>query len=138
MSSALEHTFAIVESSVLADDDFGYPASLAFVPSDRAGWRELLWQHVGEERIPTAVVDPNGSETLFTPLPRSFARAWGDRLLGRVSVMVQARHSLAGRGPGPAHEATIARSDLATLSPSAPHVDRRGGSSRIAARAARG
>jgi len=82
MSEITDKTDELFMAASRSDDDLGYPADVAFVPSDEEWTDDVLWRNLIEGQA--AVLVGEDTELLLVPLRRGVI----DRLRGRVPVSV--------------------------------------------------
>jgi hypothetical protein len=85
MSETTDKTDELFMAASRSDDDLGYPADVAFVPSDEEWTDDVLWRNLIEGQATVLVGED--TELLLVPLPRGVL----DRLRGRVPVSVAPR-----------------------------------------------
>jgi hypothetical protein len=85
MSEITDKTDELFMVASRSDDDLGYPADVAFVPSDEEWTDDVLWRNLIEGQATVLVGED--TELLLVPLRRGVI----DRLTGRVSVSVAPR-----------------------------------------------
>lgn len=85
MSEITNKTDELFMAASRSDDDLGYPADVAFVPSDEEWTDDVLWRNLIEGQATVLVGED--TELLLVPLRRGVI----DRLTGRVPVSVAPR-----------------------------------------------
>jgi hypothetical protein len=85
MSEITDKTDELFMAASRSDDDLGYPADVAFVPSDEEWTDDVLWRNLIEGQATVLVGED--TELLLVPLRRGVI----DRLTGRVPVSVAPR-----------------------------------------------
>lgn len=83
MSEIIDKTDELFMAVSRSDDDLGYPADVAFVPSDEEWTDDVPWRSLIEGQATVLV----GEDTELAPLRRGVI----DRLRGRVPVSVAPR-----------------------------------------------
>lgn len=92
MSATADTTFDLFRDALLAEEDRGYPADVAFVSQDLPDVDAILWRNLRHEHRAVVVVGDDDMEFLVMPCRRSGVRGWIDGLLGCVLVELAWRH----------------------------------------------